>query len=263
MEEYLIFAAIGGLLFLTLLVNSVAEAYEQKQREKRIKILQIKQGLDELSDLLDDLKNCDISDNIANMIANEIMLRLQTIQTLDRHFKGIQALIAEADAEQKSAAPSEINNNNNEVEFKKKLIKFGRLIRILNSYNWYSGIKTEQLKQYIKDIKLLRCEKIFQFYSALANAEVAKERYIIAKEHYNYIHRALKGSDIHSHPRIIELQEQTEFMLQQSSKMFADKAKKLIDSEELQEENAATIEEKEAPAPGKIENPQSREPVRE
>ena len=260
MEEYLIFAAIGGLLFLTLLVNSVAEAYEQKQREKRIKILQIKQGLDELSDLLEGLKGCDISDNITNMIANEIMDRLQTIQTLDRHFKGIQVLIEEANTKQESAAPSDINTHaNDEADFKNKLIKFGRLIRILNSYNWYSGIKTEQLKQYIQDIKLLRCEKIFQFYSALANAEVEKERVIIAKEHYNYIYRALKGSGIHSHPRIIELLEQTEFMLEQSSKMFADKAKKRIDSKEQQEENAAAIEEKEAQS--KIENPQSREPV--
>lgn len=242
MEEYLIFAAIGGLLFLTLLVNSVAEAYEQKQRKKRIKVLKIKQGLDELSDLLEGLKGCGISDNITNMIANEIMLRLQTIQTLDGHFKGIQALIAAANTEQKSAAPSEINNkNNDEAEFKKKLIKFGRLMRILNSYHWYSDIKTEQLKQHIQDIKILRCEQIFQFYSDLANAAVEKERYLIAKEHYHYILRALKGSDIHFHPRIIELLEQTEFMLEQSSKMFAGIAKKLTDkeiSEEQQEQDA-------------------------
>ena len=249
MEEYLIFAAIGGLLVLTLLVNSVAEAYEQRQREKRIKILKIKQGLDELSDLLEGLKNCDISDNIRNMIANEIMVRLQTIQSLDRHFKGIQALIAEAGTEAKTAAPPGVNiNPNDETEFKKQLIKLGRLIRILNRYHWFSGIKTEQLNQYINDVKLIRCENVFRFYSDMASAELEKERYMIAKEHYYYILHTLKGSGINSHQRIIELLEQTEFMLEQSSKMFAGKAKKMIDketSEEQQEENAAAFEEKE------------------
>ncbi|WP_198266499.1 hypothetical protein [sulfur-oxidizing endosymbiont of Gigantopelta aegis] len=44
MDEYLIFATIGGLLMLTLFVNSIAEAYEQKQREKRIKILDYPQS---------------------------------------------------------------------------------------------------------------------------------------------------------------------------------------------------------------------------
>ncbi|MCU7800482.1 MAG: hypothetical protein KZQ70_10110 [gamma proteobacterium symbiont of Lucinoma myriamae] len=86
MEEYLIFAAIGGLLLLTLFINSVAEAYEQKQREKRIKILRIKQGLDELSELLEAINSCDVSDSIRDLIINEVMARLQAIQTLDRHF---------------------------------------------------------------------------------------------------------------------------------------------------------------------------------
>ncbi|MCN4145296.1 MAG: hypothetical protein LC437_09890 [Thiohalomonas sp.] len=85
MEEYLIFAAIGGLLLLTLLMNSVEEAYEQKQREKRIKILRIKQGLDELTELLEAMNSCDVSD----LIINKIMARLQAIQTLDQHFRGI------------------------------------------------------------------------------------------------------------------------------------------------------------------------------
>ena len=68
MEEYLIFAAIGGLIFTTLLVNSVAEAYEQKQREKRLKILAIKRGLDNISDLLERLQNCNIGDDMMHLI---------------------------------------------------------------------------------------------------------------------------------------------------------------------------------------------------
>lgn len=227
MEEYLIFAAIGGLLLLTLFVNSLAEAYEQKQREKRIKILRIKQGLDELSDLLEGLKNCNISDNIRNLLANEIMARLQTIQSLDRHFRGIQALIEEAQSAQDGVARSNVDTDSkDETEFKKKLIKLGRLIRILNTHNWFSSVKPGILNEYINDIKLLRCEQIFQFYSDRANAASDKENYLIAKEHYYYILHALKGSGINTHPRIIELLEQTEFMMEQTSNMFNNHVKK-------------------------------------
>ena len=243
MEENLIFFAIGGLLLLTLFVNSAAEAYEQKQREKRIKILRIKQGLDELSDLLESLKNCDISDSIRNLIANEIMLRLQTIQTLDRHFRGIQILIEEAKAEQETAPRESINTHtNDETEFKKKMIKLGRLIRVLNSHNWFSRVKTEQLHQYINDIKLLRCEQIFQFYSDMAGAASAKERYLTAKDHYSYIVHALRGSGINSHPRIVELTEQVDFMLAQMS----ENAKKMMSensSEDQQEKDDSTVDE--------------------
>ena len=258
MEEYLIFAAIGGLLLLTLFVNSVAEAYEQKQREKRIKILRIKQGLDELSELLEGLKNSDVSDNIRNLIANEIMSRLQIIQKLDRHFRGIQALIEEAKSEHESVTPANMAYNvNDEEEFKKKLIKLGRLIRILNSHHWYSSVKAVQIKQYIEDIKLLRCEKIFQFYSDMASVKSEQEKYLMAKEHYYYILHALKGSGIKSHPRITELLEQTEFMLDQTDKLFIGNAKKKMNKRAAgEEENASTTEEKEDNN-DEIENPQA------
>ncbi len=236
MEEYLIFATIGGLLFLTLFVNSVSEAYEQKQREKRIKILRIKQGLDELSELLDSLKIFNISNDINVLLANEIMSRLQMIQSLDKHFRGIQALIEEAKAEHEVPAHAEAEHApNDETHFKKNLIKLGRLIRTLNSHNWFSNVKSNQLQQYIKDVQLLRCEKIFQFYSELASAEQNNEKYIIAKEHYYYIRHALKGSGINTHPRVIEMLEQNEFMLDQSNTIMRDKVQERIMAEGLDE----------------------------
>ncbi len=262
MEENLIFFAIGGLLLLTLFVNSVAEAYEQKQREKRIKILKIKQGLEEISELLDGLKSCNVSDAIRNLLANEIMARLQTIQSLDRHFRGIQVLIDEARADHENSSPINADlNSKDETGFKKKMIKLGRLIRVLNSHNWYSRVKSEQVKDHIKEIKLLRCEQIFQFYSDKARVETEQEKLMIAKEHYYYILHALKGSGINSHPRIIELTEQADFMLSQTNKMFSDNAKKMMrekSEEETHEDGASIINDnKEASTDKTAENVQS------
>ncbi len=96
MEDYLIFAAIGGLILLTLFVNSVAEAWEQKQREKRLKILAIKRGLDNISDLLERLQGCNIGEEIRELLLNEIIARIEMIQRIDRNFHGVEALIEEA-----------------------------------------------------------------------------------------------------------------------------------------------------------------------
>ena len=237
MEEYLIFAAIGGLLFLTLFVNSVTEAYEQKQREKRIKILKIKQGLDEFSDLLEELKNCRVGEGLRDAIGKEMMLRLQTIQTLDKNFKGVEALIAEAKNEQdinaQASAPVSIKT---EDEYKKQLVKLTRLIRTLKACNWHSDINPEQIKDCIDDIKLLRCETTFQFYSDMASAEFEKDNFMVVKEHYYYIINALKGSTIDTHPRIVELLEQAEFMLEQTNKTIADNAKKMVE-QQIQEDH--------------------------
>ncbi len=244
MEENLIFFAIGGLLFLILFVNSVTEAYEQKQRKKRIKILRIKQGLDELSLLLEGISGFDIGNGIRNLLANEIMSRLQLIQSLDRHFGGIQALIDEASNEQETAPKTKtVFDTKDETEFKKKLIQLSRLIRTLNSHNWLTRVKKNQLNEYINEVKVCRCEKIFQFYTEMAAAEIKKERLLVAKEHYHFILHALKGSGVNSNPRILELMEQTDFLSEQNQKMFNDNAKKIMvqnssqeQQEELQEE---------------------------
>lgn len=46
-----------------------------------------------------------------------------------------------------------------------KMVLLRRLIKLCSSNNWYSKTDAKQLQQYVIDLKLLRCEKIFQFYS--------------------------------------------------------------------------------------------------
>ncbi len=238
MEEYLIFAAIGGLLLLTLFVNSMAEAYEQKQRQIRIKILRIKRTLDELSELLDAIKSCDVSDTIRDLITNEIMSRLQKIQTLDKHFRGVEALIEEANDEQK---PAEKDKKSfyirNDAEFLTKMVLFRRLIKLFSSNNWYSKTNAKQREQSILDLKLLKCEKIFQFYSDKAVSNSEKGQYMVAKEHYYYIIHALKSSTITSNERVIELIEQTEFMMGEMNKKLT-----TIDTKNLNQEKSQAAE---------------------
>jgi hypothetical protein len=231
MEEYLIFAAIGGLLFLTLLVNSVSEAYEQNKRDKRIRILKIKQGLDELSNMLEQLKNCEINDGVRDLLLNEIMARLQVIQRIDRHFRGIQALIEEAQNEgnKNSAAPTASGfNMKDETEFKKKIVLLTRLVKYLNHNQWFSQARPDKLKQMADEVKLLRCEKIFQFYSNRATEETEQNSLLMAKERYTYILYVLKSSGINSNPRIIELTEQATFMKEQINQQFNNNVRDMI-----------------------------------
>ncbi len=218
MEEYLIFAAIGGLIFLTLFINSVAEAYEQKQREKRLKILSIKRGLDNISDLLSRLQHCEIGKDVRELLLNEVMARIEAIQRIDSHFGGIQALIEEAgesEKKEKNTSDSDGFAVKDEREFKIKLLALGHLIRLLNTRAWYTRVKAEQLKELIRNIKLLRCEKIFQFYADKANIEAQNKKYLVAQENYRYILHILNSSGLNDHPRIIELIEQANFMLNQ------------------------------------------------
>lgn len=220
MEEYLVFASIGGLLILTILVNSIAEAYEIKKREKRLKILKIKQSIDEISELLERLKAFNISPDIASVLVNEMISRLQLIQKLDSHFRGIQALIDEADHEAKQQAvnPDELHHSlKTEAEFRTLMVLLRRLIVLLDSSLWFSDIIPGALKQFITDTKVFRCEKITQFYTDKAAAALENKKYMLAREHYYYIINALKTSGAAINPRVAELLEQTEFMRSQVS----------------------------------------------
>ncbi|MCU7833860.1 MAG: hypothetical protein KZQ83_01310 [gamma proteobacterium symbiont of Taylorina sp.] len=230
MEEYLVFASIGGLLFLTLFVNSVAEAYEIRQREKRIKILRIKHSLDDLSDLLEQIKPYAIPNEINELLLNEIIVRLQLIQRIDRHFKGIQALLEEAG--QKSVDDNTLPDLTlkiikTDAEFRKIMVLLRRLIKILDSSDWVAVVSYGQLKQFVSDMKIFRCEKIVQYYTDKASSSVQAKQFIKAKEDYYYVINALRMSGVSSHPRIIELHEQAEFMLQQVSAMMSDRMKNL------------------------------------
>ncbi len=153
MEDYLIFAAIGGLILLTLFVNSVAEAWEQKQREKRLKILAIKRGLDNISDLLERLQGCNIGEEIRELLLNEIIARIEMIQRIDRNFHGVEALIEEAgDVQEKNKTPPPPDNYTikDEKDFNSKIRAIGLLIRQLNTGFWYSKVKPQKLNEYIK-----------------------------------------------------------------------------------------------------------------
>jgi len=220
MEEYLIFFAIGGLLLLTLFINSVAEAYEQKQREKRLKILKIKQGLDEFSEILENLNHCDVSDELRSLIINEIIARLQMIQLIDTHFRGIDALIAEANNNKE--VTKKVSNNfivKDDSDFKTKMVLLRRLIRLCNSTHWYAKISTKALQTYSTELKLLRCEKIFQFYADKAAADNDRGQYLLAREHYYYILHALQNSTISTNSQVVELLEQVNFLMAQTGKI--------------------------------------------
>lgn len=219
MDEYLVFASIGGLLILTILVNSIAEAYEIRKREKHLKILKIKQSIDEITELLEQLKTFNISHDIVSVLVNEMISRLQLIQKLDSHFRGIKALIDEADhkVKQQAANPEEQHSLKTEAEFRTLMVFLRRLIMMLDSPLWFSNITTGELKQSITYAKVFRCEKITQFYTDKAAAALENKKYILAKEHYYYITNALKSSGAAINPRVAELLEQTEFMQSQVS----------------------------------------------
>jgi len=219
MEEYLIYASIGGLLFLTLFINSVSEAYEQKQRQRRIKILRLKHGLDELSEFLEKIKSCNVTDEINKLFASEITLRLQTIQQLDPSFRGIESLLEEA--EKTPEHPSKEKSSfaiKDESQFKEKMILIRKLIKLLSNFNWHTKTNPNQLKQFTNELKLLRCEKIFEYYSDKASQDFQNDNMMKAKEDYYYILHALKQSGITKHARVIELNEQVEFMMDQLGK---------------------------------------------
>ncbi|MCK5662614.1 MAG: hypothetical protein KAI17_03960 [Thiotrichaceae bacterium] len=242
MEEYLLFASIGGLLFLTVLMSSVAEAYEIKQREKRILILKIKNSLDDISHILEKLKPYSIPKDVNNLLLNEIIVRLQKIQLIDRHFHGIQTLLEEArETYHSDTAPAETINLSikTEQEYKEVMIVLRHLIKLLASSDWLAGVSPEQLNQYTAEILLFRCEKIVQFYTDKANILLNDNRFLPAKENYSYILSALKSSGIIDNPRVMELTEQAEFMKKNVAEMMSQHTAKMRLGEDAEENKDA------------------------
>ena len=99
-----------------------------------------------------------------------------------------------------------------EAEFAQMLRVLRQLIQMLDSQDWVAKVSGAQLAQYVNDIKLLRCEKIFQYHTDKATLLLQKNKFLAAKEDYYYTINALKTSGLIDNPRVAELLEQVEFM---------------------------------------------------
>ncbi len=186
--------------------------------------------MDELSDLYEQLKPYSIPKAINDLLLNEIVLHLQKIQLIDHKFHGIEALLEQASGKSNAdILPPESASTiiNNTSEFTQMISALRHLIKLHDASDWFSTVSPEDLKAYISEVILLRCEKIVQFYTDKANKSLKNNQFIQAKENFLYIINTLKVSGINSNPRVLELIEQAKFMKASVSDMMAKHQAKL------------------------------------
>jgi len=216
---YLIFG-IGGLLLVTVFVNSLAEMAEQRARDKKMKVLRLKRRIDELSEFLDELKDFNLPSPIVELILNEILTRFEDIELIDPKFNGINQLIEESKEHIDTSGnqpPQEEVIINDEVLLQKKLTSIRHLIQFIQEVPLLSKNSPNSVSEYIDILATYRYDKINTHYFRMAQHELEKSNFIDAINHIKYITNAIELSGINNE-RLSEIVEQADLMLKEIDK---------------------------------------------
>jgi len=224
METLYLIVGIGGLLFVTIFVNGIAEMAEQRAREKKMKVLRLKRRVDELSDFLTELKDFNLPKPIIDLILNEILVRFEEIELIDPRFKGINELIDDSKDNIDRASnqpPQEEVFLTDEVLLQQKLTSLRHLIQFLQEVPLLSKNSPNSTTEYVNLVVTFRYDKINEFYFRLSQQVLEQNNFNEAVAHIKYITNAISLSG-HKNERLDEIMEQAELMLQEINKRKAE-----------------------------------------
>lgn len=91
-----LFIVIGGLLFLLLLVGSLAQKYEQYMAAKRLAVQRLMVGVQQIEEALEKTRGGGLPSGIGKLLRNELLARYITIRQIFPRHSGINQQIIRA-----------------------------------------------------------------------------------------------------------------------------------------------------------------------
>ncbi len=218
MQTWYLIIGIGTLLIVTTFINNIAEVIEEKNRQKKIKILRLKRGVDDLSDFFDQLKDFKLTKEINDLLQNEIFARLQMIQSLDKSFHGIDDLISVSKEQQHgedfNQAVEEENHILSETQFQEKISLLRNFTKYIQGLPLKAPESLNSQLDYYDLLVLFRFQMMNQYYSVKAQNALQNQEFKAAREYVNQITGtiALAG---HKSTQLTEINEQASIMLKE------------------------------------------------
>ncbi len=223
MQTWYLIIGIGTLLIVTIVINNIAESIERRSRQRKLEIFRLKRNVDILTDFLEELKGIDLPKEILTLLQNEILSRLQKIQTIDRTFHGIADLIAEAKKNNETTyEQQEIDDLSNisESELQNKLTLLRQLTGYLQSIAFLTKESLTNKSNYNDILVIFRFEKLSHFYTRQAQLALQNNNYKLAKEYIEKISRAIIHSG-NSSQRMSEIRQQALYMMEEINQQAA------------------------------------------
>ncbi len=247
METWQLIVGIGVLLFLTAILNSIAESIERRQREKRIRILRLKRRIDEIVEQLERMKPLDIPESIIECLQDEIMARLTEIQKLEPKFHPSEEIIAyvrqhQDDEPATSEAPKTEEEKVNFEQITEEALQ--QYILQIKGFSQYLQtlvlIAPENIKKKLNFHDILtgyRFQKIYQFYAYQAQQYLQQEQFDKAAAEVEKILGPLDKLN-YNNDELSAIRQQSEQLLQDIRSLKMQHIEKLAEEKNETEETA-------------------------
>jgi hypothetical protein len=218
MQVWYVIFGIGILLFITTIVNNIAEAIERKERERKINILKYKRDIDGINEYINQLINFNLPIDIIILLDNEILARLEKIKLIDDKYEDIDDLINEAkerlkeNPEPEETEPEKPDLIISEDSLKSRLNEVRQLISYIHDLHFMSSYARTSQSDYEDILVTFKFEKISDFYSRHAQKVLQDQDFDLARECIERISNGILFSG-HSNLRLSEIKEQALMVL--------------------------------------------------
>ncbi len=194
-----LFLVLGGLLILTLVLASIAQRYHAHVEERRRQIERILRRVEELEDILGQLRDLPVPAKALQLLYRDILARLEVIRQVHPRQPGLADRIAKARGAQSTlgerAPLASVELSESEIE---RLMRgLGQLLWMLQERRFVVPVGDDERERMLQRLALWRAEAHYRFHRRLAAALVAQGQLHQALWHCGQVRQLLRelGTD--------------------------------------------------------------------
>jgi hypothetical protein len=162
-----LFIAIGGLLFVLLLVGSLAQKYEQYMAAKRLAVQRLMIGIQQIEEALDKSRGGGLPSGMGKLLRNELLARYITIRQIFPRQPGISQQVMQAEERARIEPEGATSVNSAAItsvdSFNRYVIGLNEIYGLLNGQTLgrVSAAERSALQQKILDFQLSAASRYF------------------------------------------------------------------------------------------------------
>lgn len=162
MEQMTLFFVLGGLLFLALVLASIAQRYQDYVEERRRRVESILRRVGELEATLRRMSDLPVPVEAERLLRREVLARLQIVKQVHRRYRGIDGMIADAAKALSEVKPHDAGRLQDAWRLDSLLHALGEVLWMLQQRRHVSPLGETSPRQLMQLIALRRAECVFR-----------------------------------------------------------------------------------------------------
>ena len=185
-EQYHLFVAIGGLVFLLIVVTSAAQKYQAYQVQKQIALRRMHEGVQQIENMLDLAQGAALPKTLTVLLRKEVLARYVAMRQIHKSIPHISEDISVAQRKLQSAeSMGEMARQavSDRMQLNRFTLGIGKIISFLQNHSRIAGMTQQEKLQFINKLADMRADYLNDFHSREATGLAQQEMWSDAADH--------------------------------------------------------------------------------